>query len=675
MALRLQAGFTVQPGRGNQSRSGSSLPQSGTPRQRLKGRNSDPSTNLNVVEPVAPKRVQMLRRDVSESNSLLAMDSETLLARCNSAFHKMVNITDITREVLRAVLAYCGADSLFLVRTTMANRKVLEASLDQNKIWSLLQGVPLSSCKLFSRNILLECECSEKALILSNATEVQAVGSDYYHNDSPESLLCLPVYGQQRHLGSLYVTNLDASDAFQQTNIGLLTLLFSNLLNQINQVALKVQVRQVHAKSDVKIANRQAGTLLQDTMMVYNQRDKAWEAQFVTLSSSHLQVFETPFDSNPLQTVSVVRVEEVLVSSCGKNEKILQEELPLFPSKFKAKSSLLLLKIQDRGPLWLGLGSLKTAHSWYQVIQDTLKQKKSLSLEQQYSSLQIPSNIRIAESDIVIGQLIGQGAAASVHRGTWNKTTVVAVKRLYDNFSQMEADNFYHEMAILHSLRHPNIVQLMGGYIGSEDNRPSIVCEYAIRGALEDVLYDPLVGLTSTIKLGILQDIARALSYLHSQSPIIIHRDLKPGNVLISHKWSAKLADFGLARKMDSTMSIGQGTIKWMAPETLSRQEYTEKADIYSLALVMWEIVAQARFFTEFKSNAAIEAAVVNHNARPSFAPSFPAKLKTLIEQCWAANPSERPSAAQISNELNSLNKKDLSAPSKSSRRPKGMTT
>ena len=119
--------------------------------------------------------------------------------------------------------------------------------------------------------------------------------------------------------------------------------------------------------------------------------------------------------------------------------------------------------------------------------------------------------------------------------------------------------------------------------------------------------------------------------------------------------WTIKLADFGLARKCNSTLTLAQGTVKWMAPEILANQPYSIKADIYSFALVMWEIIEQKPFFEEFRSNAQIEIHVVNHNARPPFSKSFPPTLKKLISKCWAADPNQRPTTTEILTTLRAL--------------------
>ena len=90
-------------------------------------------------------------------------------------------------------------------------------------------------------------------------------------------------------------------------------------------------------------------------------------------------------------------------------------------------------------------------------------------------------------------------------------------------------------------------------------------------------------------------DIARGLEYLHKRKPSIIHRDCKSSNILITGKGRAKIADFGLAKVKQSTRSMVRslvGTVNWQAPELWhAHPKYDHKADVFSCAMVFWEIL------------------------------------------------------------------------------------
>jgi len=392
-----------------------------------------------------------------------------------------------------------------------------------------------------------------------------------------------------------------------------------------------------------------------DTMMVYDNLECCWSPQFVVLNQRQLCVYSSPFGTHPFLTLDMEEIQSIHVASkANRDKKALCRSWPVFPPRFKAKNSLLLIKMNDSSNYWFGLGCLKMAHKWHGVTLKHLKVADTLALT-------IPNNIRISPDQVKTNTLVGRGGTAVVYDALWNGTTRVAVKKLFDIMDNKEVKMFFDEMAMLHSLRHPNIVLLHGGYIDEEENRPSIVCEYLERGSLDSVLYDPLLDITSEIKLEILRGVTRALQYLHSFDPPIVHRDLKPGNILVSEKWVAKLADFGLARKCDGhDLTEGQGTVKWMAPEVLLKRSYGIMADIYSLGLVMWEIIEQNKIYNEFKFNSQVEEQVVHHNVRPPMRADFPPKMYDIITRCWDADPDKRPMAKEIVEILNALGPEDL---------------
>ena len=92
-----------------------------------------------------------------------------------------------------------------------------------------------------------------------------------------------------------------------------------------------------------------------------------------------------------------------------------------------------------------------------------------------------------------------------------------------------------------------------------------------------------------------------------------------------------------------------------MAPEMLSNKAYSCKADIYSFALVMWQIIERKHFFEEFQFSSQVEIQVVNHNKRPPFSDKFPKELKDLISACWHPDAARRPDAAGVLDVINTF--------------------
>ena len=150
------------------------------------------------------------------------------------------------------------------------------------------------------------------------------------------------------------------------------------------------------------------------------------------------------------------------------------------------------------------------------------------------------------------------------------------------------------------------------------------------------------------MKLKLAYDAARGMNFLHTHSPIIIHRDLKSLNLLVDEDWNLKVSDFGLSRFKVPTLMTGQcGTYQWMAPEVVRGHSYTEKADVYSFGINLWEIYTRQIPYNQMVPIQAA-VAVMNKGLRPELPAHTPPTYRTLVHECWDQNPNLRPSFDQI---------------------------
>eukprot|EP00644_Phytophthora_capsici_P006814 jgi/Phyca11/561951/estExt2_Genewise1.C_PHYCAscaffold_80290 len=214
------------------------------------------------------------------------------------------------------------------------------------------------------------------------------------------------------------------------------------------------------------------------------------------------------------------------------------------------------------------------------------------------------------------------------------------------------------EAEVMRGLCHPNIVLFMeaGFYRGSI----CIVSEYCARGSLRDVLKQQtpdVKNLNWPTKLRLALGISHGIQYLHNANPPMIHRDLKSPNVLVDDSWHAKIADFGTLRFSEIIPVVEMtglvGTTRWMAPEVMRGERiYTSKVDIYSLALILWELIEGKLPFENTRWNHEVEDFVLK-GVRPNIrADLCPLRWKLLIVTCWAADPRERPTIQQVINSL-----------------------
>jgi serine/threonine protein kinase len=278
-----------------------------------------------------------------------------------------------------------------------------------------------------------------------------------------------------------------------------------------------------------------------------------------------------------------------------------------------------------------------------------------------------------------------EGAFGEVWRATWHERTV-AVKKLRASLLELDPlvfGDFEKEMNLLRVLRHKNIVLFYGAGIMGET--PYLVLEYCERGSLYTVLHDPAQELSLARCRQFVLDVAQGMAFLHGLSPPKIHRDLKSANLLVTASYAVKIGDFGTARQVDSLTSLAPsrsasissarfgtdadltthgmfscfqlvffdanicsvGTIRWSAPEVLVGSMYGLRADVYSFAMVMYEIYTRQVPFHTLTSVHDVRIALRAHQ-RPDVPTNMPPAMTVLMIQCWANLPAERPSFANI---------------------------
>ncbi|GMH07985.1 hypothetical protein Nepgr_009825 [Nepenthes gracilis] len=249
-----------------------------------------------------------------------------------------------------------------------------------------------------------------------------------------------------------------------------------------------------------------------------------------------------------------------------------------------------------------------------------------------------------------MGPAFAQGAFGKLYRGTYEGEEV-AIKILErpENDSekaQVMEQQFQQEVMMLATLKHPNIVRFIGACW-----KPMVWCivtEYAKGGSVRQFLvnrHNRRVPLKLAVKQAL--DVARGMEYVHGLG--LIHRDLKSDNLLIFSDKSIKIADFGVARIEVQTegMTPETGTYRWMAPEMIQHRPYTQKVDVYSFGIVLWELMTG---MLPFQNMTAVQAAfaVVNKGVRPIIPNDCLPVLAEIMTLCWDANPDVRPPFSDV---------------------------
>ncbi|CAD8166913.1 unnamed protein product [Paramecium pentaurelia] len=277
----------------------------------------------------------------------------------------------------------------------------------------------------------------------------------------------------------------------------------------------------------------------------------------------------------------------------------------------------------------------------------------------------INERVLIVFHELIIGQIIGEGGYGVVHKGKWLGQDV-AIKSYGKRKSQgnlkykLQMADFLKEVEVISNLRHPNIVLYMGVCIRKQNYY--LITEYLEEGSLFDHLHKKKTHIDQKALMQIVEDIALGMNYLHGRK--VMHCDLKSSNVLIDQNWNVKLCDFGLSRinkKIDHKINKGAriGTPHWMAPEIMRGESYQEKADVYSFGMILWEIITQQIPYEGLSQTQIIGSVGYGQDQVPIPSHSNPPILLQLAKKCLKKNPDERPTFADIVNEIQQGQKTD----------------
>jgi serine/threonine protein kinase len=312
------------------------------------------------------------------------------------------------------------------------------------------------------------------------------------------------------------------------------------------------------------------------------------------------------------------------------------------------------------------------------------------------------------------GPEVGHGAFGKVLKAEFllkgREPITVAVKRERDDEGQHWSKflEFHSEVQVMSKIRHPNVLQL----IGISFSPLQMILEFVPHKDLFEIIHPPSAqvdkenlyssNLSQILdedfpwyeRLLICFDIARGMLELHSHSPPIIHRDLRTANIFIMCRGTdpnvihAKVADFGLARFVAGSMRGSLESWRWLPPElSMDNYSYDCSADVYSFAIVLWEIGSKSYPFDEFIRHPEfsylnkdgttrvmledkVKNAAVYQNLRPSLDliplksdhivsledyDGAPREFVDLISQCWSSNPADRPTFQYITEKFGEL--------------------
>lgn len=315
----------------------------------------------------------------------------------------------------------------------------------------------------------------------------------------------------------------------------------------------------------------------------------------------------------------------------------------------------------------------------------------------------------VPPNEVKLGRELGRTLKSVIYVAEWRGTKVVAKslqapdsgvasswtldpsgKAVADEDEALQTKEVLHEISLLTTMRHPNLVMFLGACL--DHSPPFFILEYMDAGDLDQYYTAQWAKSGHPHRPSLARfhkwasSIARALCFLHQRSPPIIHRDLKPMNLLLDKNHDLKVTDFGLSKLMSRgnhpdapRMSGGVGTWRYMAPEVVRYEQYTDKVDIYSFSLIMWFMSTGTQpFVEEFGTDAelVLKEYLKGNEPRPRASAAGllggrAAELRQLMQDCWHAEPTRRPSAYECTQTL--ARTAELLADSP--RRPLGLVT
>mmetsp|Transcript_94675 Transcript_94675/g.276847 ORF Transcript_94675/g.276847 Transcript_94675/m.276847 type:complete len:571 (+) Transcript_94675:59-1771(+) len=317
-------------------------------------------------------------------------------------------------------------------------------------------------------------------------------------------------------------------------------------------------------------------------------------------------------------------------------------------------------------------------------------------------SLRLSSNFEhwaIPSKEVELGKILSKTLKSCIYIATWRGTRVVAKTSgpltrstsgasIVDLASQddseesthaIAAKEVLHEIQLLSTMRHPDLVMFLGACLDSSP--PFFITEYMEGGDLERYYMSRSKQGNHSFRpswdlfLKWASAVARALCFLHSRP--IIHRDLKPLNLLLNRTLDLKVTDFGISKlvrpealggsslKGDGRMSGGVGTWRYMAPEVVRYEQYTDRVDIYSFALILWFMYTGLQpFVAQFGNDAEVvlKEYLQGKEPRPDVTytgsrcgPTIPRALHEFLQDCWHETTAFRPSAHDCTKRLETM--------------------
>ena len=260
-------------------------------------------------------------------------------------------------------------------------------------------------------------------------------------------------------------------------------------------------------------------------------------------------------------------------------------------------------------------------------------------------------------------EILGSGACGTVYKARNPVLGTSAAIKVLESTEDRVIRGFFKEARIAATLQHPNIVKVQD--FGDSDGQPYIVMEFVDGKSMADLLDDrgtlPLGHLASLTR-----DVSAALSAAHAAN--IVHRDVKPENILLADGGRVLLADFGIAKVIEQSITVTgmvMGTPVFMSPEQITNPKSVGPAtDVYALgALFFLALTGDVPFPADSATKSMHRAVNEPFPSLRAVAPEVPEDFDLLVQQMCAKDPTLRPSMREVHARLSEYADADLDSP------------
>jgi tRNA A-37 threonylcarbamoyl transferase component Bud32 len=372
---------------------------------------------------------------------------------------------------------------------------------------------------------------------------------------------------------------------------------------------------------------------------------------------------EIPFHGFPVQglplQVTTKNLRPTISKAVPENVKLLLErcwarEASSRPSFTQILKELRLCKI-DKSSVDLGLQDEALSQYLPRAFDDSLpedERQKAPTVKYKRADsifggdrreLDINWDLNLAD-DLQMGRKLGEGMSAEVFKADFRGQVVAVKKIFFSNPDDESIVDFHKEVQLMKKLRHDNVIRMIACCVA----RPFayIITEFMHHGAVYDMYTGPMHNNPPQwqIRCDMFLDVARGLAYLHSEN--VMHRDLKSPNIMCNNEWVTKVGDFGLSKIRDDTKTMTIcGSPLWTAPEMLMSTAYSHKVDVYSFAIIMWEMFVWDEPYPGMMVVEIVKGVVDDHE-RPEILPKMKkenAGYVEIMKECWAQKQEDRP--------------------------------